>query len=85
MTSDQLLWAANTGLLSIVGLLIWDWKKSVKESFSEINKTFEKIDRRIVDVEKKKQDTTACVFTHEEVRKRLHSHARLGTAGEVIQ
>lgn len=85
MTSDQLLWAANTGLLSIVGLLIWDWKRSVKESFLAINDTFEKIDKRIENMDTEKVSIHTCDILHGEVKKKAHSHAILGHAGEVIQ
>ena len=85
MTSDQILWAMNTALLTIIGVFIWDWKRGVKEAFTDIKDTFEKIDKRFVNVEAEKVSISMCDILHNEVKKKAHSHAILGHAGEVIQ
>jgi len=85
VTTDQILWATNTGLITIVGVLIWDWKNSVKETFVAVNKTFEKIDKRFENLDAEKVSVSTCEILHGEVKKKAHSHAILGHAGEVIQ
>jgi len=74
MDNLQLLYAANSALVVILGFFIRMWMASIKESLNEIKDDLD---------EKVSKET--CGMHHKELRRGAHTHGILGSAGEVIQ
>ena len=74
MDNYQLMWAANSLLIIILGFFIKSWMYGIKESINNIN---EKLEEKV--------DIKTCDGFHKEISKKSHTHGNLGTAGEVIQ
>jgi len=73
MTTEQILWGVNTFLLacvvSLVALLYHTLRGDIKEVKEEIAK------RTLI---------VNCDKVHLEIKKDLHTHAKTGSAGEVV-
>lgn len=78
------MWGALTLSFGVIATLVGLWWSSMKQALTDIKDTLEKINRRLDNVDKEKVDVRMCEGVHSEIKKRLHQHASLGTAGEVI-
>lgn len=84
MTEIQMLYGAVTLLLGVIATLLGLWWSSVKQSFADIKSTLLKINLRLDNMDKEKVDSKLHERAHDDIRDKLHKHAKLGTAGEVV-
>jgi hypothetical protein len=70
MDTQQLMWAANSLLVVVLGFFIKMWIDDLKKSITKL--------------QDEKVDVKTCKLFHESIGKKVHSHGSLGQAGEVI-
>jgi len=78
VTNEQFMWGANSVLVVCLGFFIRNWMASIKEDLK-------KITDRIDEIEEEKVDAKTCEIFHEQITAKLHTHAHVGQAGEVVR
>lgn len=84
MTTEQLLWGALTLSFGVIATLVGLWWSSMKQTLADIKETLLKINLRLDNMDMEKVDLKTCEMFHADIKKKIHQHASLGTAGEVI-
>jgi hypothetical protein len=88
METWQILWGVNTFFLGVVGFLYKlnrDDNKRLRDEIREEIKQIKEEIKLIGQVLEGKQGWRVCDKIHEDLKKHLHLHGTLGTAGEVIR
>jgi type IV secretory pathway TrbD component len=73
VSTDQIMILTNAVLVAVLGFMIRMWISDLKTTIRDITGKLEK-----------KVDKDICDTFHNQIRPKLHSHAHVGTAGEVV-